>query len=138
MPALRPLRALPALLLLLSATATLLNYAAATAAAAANAAADDDVDIPEWCLPLLKEQENQEKHISNVATDVDVRGGAVAYSLPVPLPHGPGSMRPELSIDYSNSGADGVLGVGFKISATSLISRCAKTLAQDGKTEGVK
>ena len=47
-------------------------------------------------------------------------------------------IRPDLSIEYSNFGAEGDLGVGFKISATSIISRCAKTIAQDGKIEGVK
>lgn len=64
--------------------------------------------------------------------------GAANYSLPLqPIP-GPASMTPALSLDYNSRSGNGYLGVGFVVSGPQTISRCAKTLAQDGVNEGIR
>lgn len=52
--------------------------------------------------------------------------GAANYSIPlVPIP-GPGGMTPALSLNYSSRNGNGLLGVGFALSAVDAISRCTK------------
>ena len=41
-------------------------------------------------------------------------------------------MKPEFSIAYSHTLANGLLGMGFDVSGLSSIRRCPKTIAQDG------
>ena len=42
------------------------------------------------------------------------------------------ALKPELSIAYSHTLANGLLGMGFDVSGLSSIRRCPKTIAQDG------
>jgi len=58
--------------------------------------------------------------------------GAVSYEIPIKLPPGTGGMTPQLSIEYSSQGSDGLLGVGFLVSGLSTISRSPNTL-KDGR-----
>ena len=37
--------------------------------------------------------EDEEPHVSNIATNIQMSGGGVAFSLTVPLPDGPGSLK---------------------------------------------
>jgi RHS repeat-associated protein len=60
-----------------------------------------------------------------------VSGGAATYNIPLSLPPGRNGMSPEISINYSSKGGNGIMGLGWSISAGSEISRCPKTLAQD-------
>ena len=62
-----------------------------------------------------------------------VENGAASYAIPITLPPGLGEMRPELSFNYSSSGADGPLGAGWSVAGLSAISRCPQTVAQDGQ-----
>lgn len=62
---------------------------------------------------------------------VDARGNAV-YHLPLVVPPGTAGMQPQLSLDYSSAGTNGVVGVGWALSGLSNIHRCGKTIAQDG------
>ena len=64
-----------------------------------------------------------------------VSGGAATYNIPLVIPPGRNGMAPELSVNYSSRGGNGVMGVGWSLSAGSNIYRCAKTLAQDGGIE---
>lgn len=63
--------------------------------------------------------------------------GSATYSLPISLPKARGNVAPELAINYSSSGGEGLLGTGFALQASATISRCPQTLAQDGQTVGV-
>ena len=58
--------------------------------------------------------------------------GAATYNIPLALPAGIGSHTPELSLNYSSLAGNGDAGVGWSLSAVSAISRCQKTLEEDG------
>ncbi|WP_198119322.1 RHS repeat-associated core domain-containing protein [Massilia rhizosphaerae] len=62
---------------------------------------------------------------------VDARGNAV-YHLALVVPPGTAGMQPQLSLDYSSAGTNGVVGVGWTLNGLSNIHRCGKTIAQDG------
>ena len=66
-----------------------------------------------------------------------VSGGSATYSLPLKIPPGRNGMMPELSVNYSSKGGNGVLGVGWSLSVNSSISRCPKTIAQDGVKKAI-
>ena len=61
-----------------------------------------------------------------------VSGGAANYSVPIALPPGRAGMQPGVSLNYSSRSGNGIAGVGWNLSAGSAISRCARTVAQDG------
>lgn len=64
--------------------------------------------------------------------------GAATYSLPIDAAPGRGGMKPSVAISYSSSGGDGYLGLGWGIQAASVITRCPKTIEQDGFLQGVQ
>ncbi|MFP2928227.1 FG-GAP-like repeat-containing protein [Pyxidicoccus sp. 3LG] len=58
--------------------------------------------------------------------------GAATYSLPLWTPVGRGGVEPSLALTYRSGRGNGLVGVGWGLSGVSQISRCPKTLAQDG------
>ncbi len=58
--------------------------------------------------------------------------GTANYTIPLTLPPGTNGLTPSLSLRYSHGQGNGLLGVGWSISGLSAISRCKKTIAQDG------
>ncbi len=58
--------------------------------------------------------------------------GEAQYTIPISLPPGTNGMTPELSLEYRHRTRGGLLGVGWSISGLSQITRCARTMAQDG------
>ncbi|MFT7775431.1 FG-GAP-like repeat-containing protein [Roseateles sp.] len=64
-------------------------------------------------------------------------GGTPSYSQAIAVPPGVGGMTPKLSLLYAGGGVNGPLGHGWSVQGLSVITRCAATLAQDGKTAGV-
>jgi RHS repeat-associated protein len=58
--------------------------------------------------------------------------GAAKYTIPLWTPRGAGGMRPQLSISYNHTHSNGILGMGFQVTGFSAITRCRKTIAQDG------
>ncbi len=63
--------------------------------------------------------------------------GAASYTIPIIVPPGTAGMEPSLSINYNSSSGNGVLGIGSSLGGISSISRCPRTLAQDGVYGGV-
>ncbi|MEL6301656.1 MAG: RHS repeat-associated core domain-containing protein [Pseudomonadota bacterium] len=59
--------------------------------------------------------------------------GAATYSIPIALPSGTAGVAPSISLNYSSSAGNGSAGLGWELSGVSSISRCRKTLAQDGE-----
>ena len=66
-----------------------------------------------------------------------VSGGSATYNIPMVIPPGRNGMVPELSVNYSSRGGNGIMGVGWSVSMGSTLSRCAKTVAQDGVNETI-
>ena len=64
--------------------------------------------------------------------------GEAIYSIPLVVPDGRLGMQPDLSIGYGSRGGNGLLGLGWGVSGFSVITRCPKTLAVAGTTDGIK
>lgn len=64
--------------------------------------------------------------------------GAAAYSIPLALPPGTAGLTPALSLEYRHNQHGGLLGVGWSLGGLSQISRCPRTLAQDGAAAAVQ
>jgi RHS repeat-associated protein len=62
-------------------------------------------------------------------------GGAASYSIPIAVPSGVAGIQPQLSINYTSTGGNGLLGVGWSLGELSEIERCNKTVVQDGVSE---
>jgi hypothetical protein len=61
--------------------------------------------------------------------------GSPAYRIPIEVTEGIGGMTPQLAVSYAGPTARSILGVGFTLEGLSAITRCSKTLAQDGVAE---
>lgn len=64
--------------------------------------------------------------------------GVATYRLPLWVPEGRGGLKPELTLSYSSSGGNGPLGVGWSLQGGSTISKCARTIAQDGYRDSIR
>ena len=84
-------------------------------------------------------------NIPVAGTAVGVIGGAVSvdptgasnYNIPIEVPTGIAGMKPELALQYSSRGGNGLAGEGWNIAGLSTITRCPMTVASDGFTDGV-
>ncbi len=61
---------------------------------------------------------------------VDESGNAT-YSIPISVPEGIAGVTPQMSLQYSSSAGNGLLGQGWSLQGGSSISRCRSTLSQD-------
>lgn len=66
----------------------------------------------------------------------NVNGGAATYSIPIIIPPGRADMQPNLSVDYSSRGGNGLLGMGWSLDGLSAITLCPATYVQDGYAMG--
>jgi RHS repeat-associated protein len=60
--------------------------------------------------------------------------GEARYSIAIDLPPGTNGMTPSVSLEYGHRTRGGLLGVGWSVGGLSQITRCARTIAQDGIT----
>ncbi len=59
-------------------------------------------------------------------------GGASHYTIPLVVPPGTAGLAPTVSLDYSSEAGMSLLGNGWSIGGLSAITRCGKTIVQDG------
>jgi RHS repeat-associated protein len=64
--------------------------------------------------------------------------GEYTYRIPIEVPPGRAGMAPSLALVHSSRGRNGHLGVGWRIEGLSEISRCPRTFAVDGFSDGVR
>ncbi|MEX0733036.1 MAG: RHS repeat-associated core domain-containing protein [Steroidobacteraceae bacterium] len=60
------------------------------------------------------------------------RDGEAEYTIPLALPPGTNGMTPVVTLEYRHRTRSGLLGIGWSIGGLSQISRCPRTVAQDG------
>jgi RHS repeat-associated protein len=64
--------------------------------------------------------------------------GSASYSIPIQAPPGTGGMVPAVSLNYDSGLGNGLVGAGWDIGGFGAITRCARTIAQDGVRAGVE
>src|SRR5262245_31287398 len=65
------------------------------------------------------------------------QSGAFSYHIPIWAPPGPGGIQPNLSLEYNSQAGNGPLGVGWSLGGLSSLTRCNRTVAQDGSALAV-
>jgi hypothetical protein len=68
---------------------------------------------------------------------VDDRGAA-RLSIPLDVPPAARGLEPALSLEHDSQIGNGPLGVGWSLAGQSAISRCTKTLAEDGEVAPIR
>uniref|UniRef100_A0A486XPV6 Rhs family protein n=1 Tax=Rheinheimera sp. BAL341 TaxID=1708203 RepID=A0A486XPV6_9GAMM len=76
-------------------------------------------------------------NVGAIGSTAGVSGGQAKYSVPLQMAPGRAGMQPNVALDYQSRSGNGLLGVGFSLSAGSGISRCGPTVAQDGYASAV-
>lgn len=66
-----------------------------------------------------------------------VANGSATYAVPIAVPPGTAGLAPILSLNYSSQLEDGPIGRGWSLGGLSNISRCGRSIAQDGVRDGV-
>ncbi|MEM7220010.1 MAG: SpvB/TcaC N-terminal domain-containing protein [Pseudomonadota bacterium] len=64
--------------------------------------------------------------------------GSATYSVPIVMAPGIAGVTPQIALNYSSRGGNGLLGMGWSIGGLSAIERCRQTLATDGVNTAVE
>lgn len=58
--------------------------------------------------------------------------GAAVYKVPLNVPPGARGVQPALELQYNSQSGNGIFGMGVSLNGLSAITRCPRTVAQDG------
>jgi len=86
---------------------------------------------------LSSELPTHDVTVGNTPGEAGVSGGSASYSIPIALPPGRKGMQPNISLNYSSRGGNGIAGMGWNVSGFSSLHRCPMTVEQDGQTRAV-
>ncbi|HEX7046763.1 MAG TPA: SpvB/TcaC N-terminal domain-containing protein, partial [Gammaproteobacteria bacterium] len=91
-------------------------------------------------MPLPEPEPDRRNHpVGRLPGELSVDStGAANYRIPLELPKGAAGMQPDLALLYSSRAGNGHLGVGWSLSGLSAVTRCPKTIAQDGISLGIQ
>lgn len=64
--------------------------------------------------------------------------GAATYTIPIALPRGSGGLTPSIALAYNSQSGSGAAGWGWTLAGLSTITRCNKTIDDDGVTQAVQ
>ena len=131
----RPIRA-AALLATLFAAACGVGDDTRTSPSVATTVSPTGAAGPGWQAPFDRRAETSEVGTLPGAVVVD-GGGNSAYQIALTVPPGPHAAQPHLAVSYNSGSGSGLLGVGFSLQGLGLVSRCPKTLADDGRVEPI-
>ncbi|MFT3848677.1 MAG: IPT/TIG domain-containing protein [Propionivibrio sp.] len=65
------------------------------------------------------------------------QSGAAVYTIPLQIVPGVAELEPKIALTYNSQSGNGLLGVGWNLSGLGNITRCPRTVAQDGVVGGV-
>ena len=63
--------------------------------------------------------------------------GSASYAIPLSVVPGTAGVEPKLSLSYDSRSGNGLLGVGWSLEGLPAVTRCARTIVQDGVRGGV-
>ncbi|MGH8497102.1 MAG: FG-GAP-like repeat-containing protein, partial [Gammaproteobacteria bacterium] len=66
------------------------------------------------------------------------QNGAANYTIPIVVAPGTGGLQPNIGLNYNSNRGDGLAGYGWNLTGFSVITRCARTVAQDGAALGIE
>lgn len=100
--------------------------------------ADFIENVPSVQTVIVPSENTNSTEIAELPGKIQITNqGAANYSIPFVVPKGKGGFTPQLSINYSSLGSNGVAGLGWSLSGYSSISRCQKTLEDEGNYQEV-
>jgi hypothetical protein len=75
----------------------------------------------------------------HVAGDISVNARGVAeFAIPIQMPPQPGKTAPRIELTYKSDGSNGLFGVGWALTGLPSITRCTKTVGEEGVRVGVQ
>jgi hypothetical protein len=63
--------------------------------------------------------------------------GSASYTIPINIVPGTAGLEPKLSLQYDSRSGNGLLGIGWSLAGLPAITRCGRTIAQDGQAGGI-
>lgn len=91
-------------------------------------------EIPDPDRPL-----NTSLKVGKIEGIADVSpSGAATYQIPIKVLDGTNRMQPQISVVYNSQSGNGIMGYGWNISATSVITRVGKNYYFDGEADELK
>ena len=76
--------------------------------------------------------------VGTFSGELTVDQGRATYRIPLELAPAAGDFAPELALRYDSSAGNGLLGMGWSIEGLAAVSRCPRTIAQDGARGGIE